>query len=140
MRILVCGSRSYEDRDRIYGALDLRASTEPRLGLYGRPIVIISGAARGADQIAEDWAYERGCELSVFPPEWAKYGKAAGPIRNTRMLDEGKPELVLAFVNKPIQKSRGTHHMVEIAMARKIPVVLYEMGKPAKLLNPGAKT
>ena len=46
----------------------------------------------------------------AFPAEWKKHGKAAGPIRNRKMLQDGKPDLVLAFPG-----GRGTANMVELA-------------------------
>jgi len=49
-----------------------------------------------------------------FPADWKSYGKGAGPIRNQLMLDEGKPDLVLAFHND-ISSSRGTADMIRRA-------------------------
>ena len=58
---------------------------------------IISGMASGADTFAVEWAARFGFPLRAFPAEWDKHGRSAGPIRNQRMLDEGKPDLVVAF-------------------------------------------
>lgn len=54
-----------------------------------------------------------------FPADWKQYGKAAGPIRNKQMLDEGQPDLVLCF-HDDIEKSKGTKNMYELAKARGI--------------------
>jgi hypothetical protein len=74
---------------------------------------IIHGAAAGADTLAGDWAAERGVPVRLFRANWEKHGRAAGPIRNRQMLDEGKPEIVIAFPG-----GCGTRNMVRQAIAR----------------------
>ena len=108
MRVLVCGSRDFTDEDIIFTILD---------GIYRRHGApeIIEGGAPGADTIAAEWAGSSGLVLHHFPADWEQYGKAAGPIRNKQMLVEGKPDLVLAFVNKSLLDSRGTANMVGLA-------------------------
>jgi hypothetical protein len=59
--------------------------------------VIIHGAAPGADTLAGQWAADKGIPVEAFPADWEKHGRAAGPIRNKQMLDDGKPDLVVAF-------------------------------------------
>lgn len=59
--------------------------------------VIISGMAVGADTCAAQYAKFQKMKLLEFPADWNKYGKSAGPIRNQQMLDEGRPDLVIAF-------------------------------------------
>ena len=99
MRVLVCGSRDFTNRAFLFKALD---------GLHGEYgfSVVIHGAYRGADQLAKDWAESRGIPDDPYPADWKRLGSPAGPIRNQRMIDEGKPELVIAF---PGQK--GTRDM-----------------------------
>ena len=86
---------------------------------------IIQGEARGADLIAKSVARAQGCPIECYPADWAQYGKAAGPIRNKQMLDEGKPDLVLAF-SEDIGSSRGTANMVMQARKRGIEVRVFE--------------
>lgn len=72
---------------------------------------IIHGACRsGADLWADEWAVVNWTQIEEYPADWAKYGRAAGPIRNRRMISEGKPDLVLAFPG-----GRGTSDMVRRA-------------------------
>lgn len=78
---------------------------------------VVSGGARGADQLGEMWAEEEGREFIEFPANWSKYGKAAGIMRNIEMANYA--DMLLAF---PAADSVGTVHMVE-AMRRE--------GKPA---------
>lgn len=110
MRILVCGGRNYRDLDAIYAALDsLRA-------LHGE-LTIIEGGASGADCFARAWGATRQQRGVTFPADWATHGRKAGPLRNQRMLDKGKPDLVLAFPG-----GRGTADMVRRAKAAGVPV------------------
>lgn len=102
MKVLVCGSRHFNDERRIEEAL---------LGM-GEVTEVIEGGARGADKTARSVSERLGIRVSEFPADWEKHGKAAGPIRNIQMLKEGKPDKVLAFL---APDSRGTKHMIEIA-------------------------
>lgn len=101
MRVLVCGSRHFTDYELLEETLDEHSVS-----------TIIHGAAKGADTMAGTYASKRGIPCTAFRADWGKHGKAAGPIRNTQMLVEGKPELVIAFMFKD---SRGTKNMVEQA-------------------------
>lgn len=113
MRALVCGDRNWTDRKAI--ARELR-KLEP-------PLTIIHGAARGADTLAGEVAQHHNMKVCVYPADWGQYGKAAGPIRNKQMLDEGKPDLVLAFHDN-IEESRGTKDMVRQAAKRGVETIL----------------
>ena len=106
-RLIICGGRDFRDYDLFRSRLD-------RLTAYYENIRIISGHARGVDTFAERYAAEKGIPISIFPAEWAKYGKAAGPIRNRAMLDFAKEEtpVVAAFWDG---KSRGTANMIKLA-------------------------
>jgi hypothetical protein len=57
--------------------------------------------------------------VAVFPADWETHGRAAGPIRNQAMLDEGKPYLVIAFWDG---KSKGTLDMISRATRAGVPV------------------
>jgi len=112
VRVLVCGGRYWNDAEAIRRELvALGPSVE----------CVIHGGADGADTLAGRVAAELGIPVRVFRAEWDRYGRAAGPIRNTRMLDEGQPDLVLAF-HADLSRSRGTADMVAKARARGIPV------------------
>jgi len=60
--------------------------------------IILSGCAPGADTLGIEWAEAKGIQVARFPADWNTHGRAAGPIRNQQMLDEGKPELVVSFL------------------------------------------
>lgn len=92
-RILVCGGRDYDDYERVKGVLDkLLDWCGGHSGL-----TIIQGEAPGADTLARRWAEDNGVETIGFRADWQRYGKRAGFIRNTQMLNEGRPDLVIAF-------------------------------------------
>ncbi len=111
MRILVCGGRDYTDRNRVYDVLDAIHHETP-------VTAIIEGGAAGADHFACLWSAKRNIDgHQRFAADWTLHGKAAGPLRNARMLAEGKPDLVIAFPG-----GRGTADMVRKAEAAGVPV------------------
>lgn len=67
-----------------------------------------------------------GLTIEAYGADWDTHGKAAGPIRNQRMLDEGQPEIVFAFTDD-LAASRGTADMVRRARAADLPV--YVIGR-----------
>jgi predicted Rossmann-fold nucleotide-binding protein len=105
LRVLICGGRDYTDRTELYAELD-RLHAE-----YGFRTVI-AGGARGADGLAVEWAQSRGIATQVFAAERGTFGRKAGPLRNARMLAEGRPDLVVAFPG-----GRGTANMIKQATA-----------------------
>lgn len=118
-RILITGSRDWTDVDRIHRALvevwndDLACDPE---------IILIHGAATGADTIAGEIATAFGWSMEVYPADWERFGKAAGPIRNNQMVATGA-DVCLAF---PMAHSRGTVHCMKAAERAGIPVRVYE--------------
>lgn len=71
---------------------------------------IISGGARGIDTFGEEYANEMSIPVKRFIPDWAKYGKSAGILRNVEMAEYA--EALIAIWDR---KSRGTKHMIETA-------------------------
>jgi YspA, cpYpsA-related SLOG family len=116
MRVLVCGGRNYMDRDHIHNTLCYLNATR------GQITCIIHGAATGADDEAMIWAQMMASIQKVvhapFVADWHVYGRSAGPRRNQRMIDEGKPDLVVAFPG-----GRGTADMVKRARMAGIEVM-----------------
>ena len=113
MRLLVCGDRHWTNIDII----------RRELKKYPKDTVIIHGCAKGADILSKIVAIELGMEYKRFPADWDKYGhnkgSPAGPIRNRKMLNEGKPDKVLAF-HEDINRSVGTKDMVNIATKARV--------------------
>ncbi len=116
-RILVCGDRDWTDKQLICDVL---------MDFWWErgDCVVIEGDCRGADQMAGAIAEMMGMEVKKFPADWDKYHKGAGPIRNQQMLDEGKPDIVLAF-HSNIGESKGTMDMIRRANKAGLVVTLY---------------
>lgn len=110
-RILVCGGRDFTDQERAFKILDQSLKTF-------KEVHLIQGGASGADLCAKNWALSRGIEFTEYPAEWDKYGKRAGYIRNTQMLNEGKPDIVVAFPG-----GKGTQMMINLAKAANVHVI-----------------
>lgn len=86
MRVVVTGGRYYSKKWNVFAVLDML-----------RPEALAHGMATGADSLAQEWADCNGLIADKYPADWNKYGNGAGPIRNQKMLDEFKPDLVVAF-------------------------------------------
>ncbi len=111
MRVLVTGGRDFTDAAMVQAALDpLAADIE----------VLIEGGARGADTLAREWAKAHGIPWQTYEANWKRYGRRAGPIRNQKMLDEGYPDLVVAFPG-----GKGTADMVRRAREAGVKVMEY---------------
>lgn len=110
VKVLVCGGRDYPDHDRVYEVLDKIHETTPISFLC-------QGGAAGADQWGKFWAINRKVRWMEVRANWKEHGKGAGPIRNKKMLEEFKPDLVVAFPG-----GRGTAHMVSISQRANVPV------------------
>ena len=103
MKLAVVGSRSFEDYELFKREVDtLRDEYEID--------ELVSGGANGADKFAEDYANENNLKITIFYPEWKKYGKKAGFIRNALIWEYA--DLGIAFWDG---KSKGTQHSFKLA-------------------------
>lgn len=139
-RMLVTGDREWgkgkhadEDYDMLTYALDGIAEAWGVTDL-------VEGCARGADRMAEQWALnytEVPITIHHYPAEWGKYPKAAGPIRNSKMLKgehcttvdtgdhvDAPPDIVVAF-HRNLNQSKGTGDMVRKARSAGVPVFTF---------------
>lgn len=112
-RLIVAGSRDFVN----YELLKQKCDSLLSLKKQTHSIVIVSGTARGADQLGERYAAERGYQVERFPADWENDGKAAGPIRNAQMA--AYADALVAFWDG---RSRGTKDMIERAEMRNLPV------------------
>lgn len=109
MIVLVCGGRDFANKSLLYTALDSVPFTITK---------IVNGAAKGADKLSTKWAKEKGIPFQEYPAEWNKYGRAAGPIRNSQMLQDEKIDFVIAFPG-----GTGTRDMIGKARSAGIQVL-----------------
>ncbi len=111
MRTLICGGRDYTNKKYLYSFL-------ANLDRIKKITAVIQGGARGADYLARLWALEFNKKLIEYKADWDRYGNIAGPIRNVRMLEEGRPNFIVAFPG-----GRGTAHMMKIARFAGVEVI-----------------
>ena len=109
IKILVCGGRDFSDAAFLSYVM---------LRTFNTGDTLIEGGAKGADLLAKRWASLNNIEIKTFEADWNTYGKRAGFIRNTKMLEEGKPDLVVAFPG-----GRGTDMMVGLAKSAGVEVL-----------------
>lgn len=119
-RILVTGSRLLTDAELVSRALAEAVAD------HGADLVIVHGAARGADTVADRAARGLGLKVEPRPADWASLGRRAGVARNAEMVRDGA-DLVLAFLVAG-EPCRGTRDCMRRAQAAGIPVRVYEQG------------
>lgn len=106
-RLLVYGGRDFRDRQLVYAVLDEEHARAPIA-------VVIHGAAKGTDSLADAWASERGVERESYRAEWEKVGRIAGPLRNAEMISAGPSDAV------EFPGGRGTRDMHKRVVANRI--------------------
>lgn len=106
MKIVIGGCRTFKEYD-VFCAF-VNDCLEELQG--GEELTFLSGHCAGVDLMAERYAQERGLALEIFPANWAKYGRAAGPIRNREMVK--RADVVIAFWDGA---SRGTKSLIGYA-------------------------
>jgi hypothetical protein len=111
MRILICGSRTWTDRERMRKFVEALPDDT----------VVIHGAASGSRHDRRGGSQAPGADGGRVPEQWSRYGRAAGPIRNRQMLKQGRPDRV-AVAHDNFTASHRTRDMVEQAIAAGIPV------------------
>ncbi len=112
-RVIIAGTRSFNDYELLRTSCNNLLSVKQRT----HTVVIISGTARGADQMGERYARERGFQLRRFPADWEQHGKSAGHIRNAKMADNA--DALIAFWDG---MSNGTKNMIDNARRKGLAV------------------
>lgn len=111
-RLVIAGSRGFEDYSALSGAVDdFLKQLAPK-----RPVTIVSGTARGADRLGEQYAHQKGYALEEYPANWHYFGKAAAVKRNAQMAEIADAAIVFWD-----GQSAGAKNMIECAEARGIP-------------------
>lgn len=105
MNIGVVGSRTFHN----YSFMQL-VLNRVTLNVMEQPLTIISGGAKGADSLAKQYCEAVGIQIIEILPDWNKYGKSAGPIRNKEIVE--RSDYIIAFWDG---KSRGTKYTIDMA-------------------------
>ena len=114
-RILVTGSRTWEDREAVLFELAGLSILHSGDGV----VVVVHGACpKGADALAASCAQECGLTQEPHPADWERYGRPAGFRRNAEMVALGA-DVCLAFIK---DGSRGATHCADLAEKAGIPV------------------
>ena len=116
LRVIIAGSREFNDFPKLMNSsIEILTEISKKRDDLDR-IRIISGTARGADKLGEQYAKIAGYELSKFPADWDRLGKRAGYVRNAEMakfaVEDDNYGVLIAFWDG---KSRGTKHMIDLA-------------------------
>lgn len=143
MILLISGSRSIDDTEIFKRALH-EFMVQQFAGEYPLPLnktisQIVSGNARGVDSTAERVAKKQGIDLAIFPANWERDGRSAGPIRNEAMMNYGilisqhrDEELRLLAIPYPDAVGGGTNHMINICTNKGIPTFTYDASKHSR--------
>jgi ABC-type Fe3+-hydroxamate transport system substrate-binding protein len=131
VRVLVCGGRNFgrvprdTPANEIANAIAKAEAEKQFLNLVlnwhhnDEPFTaLIEGDAKGADRLAGKWAEANQVPLYKFIADWKRLGLAAGFVRNSEMITEGKPSLVIAFPG-----GNGTKDMINQAKRAGIKVI-----------------
>jgi len=107
-KIAIIGSRTFNDYELLVSTME---SYKDYIS------VIVSGGAKGADSLGERWAKENNIETDIYYPDWDKYGKKAGFLRNKQIVENS--DGVIAFWDG---ESKGTQHSFRLCDELEIPI------------------
>ncbi len=125
LRLIVCGSRDWTDREAVFDALDSALNDAHIRSGKPRTLTVVHGACpTGADKFADEWCALHGVAVERHSADWSGgFGGAAGPLRNRRMANRGA-DLCLAFWDGKTKRS-GTLNMITEATLAGIPVRIF---------------
>ena len=109
MKYAIIGGRDFNDT----------ALLETTMNKFNDITLVVSGGAKGADTLGEHWAKSHNIPTKIHYPEWNKYGKSAGFIRNKLIIQDA--DIIIAFWNG---HSRGTANSIDIAKTSNKPIII----------------
>jgi hypothetical protein len=104
MKTIIAGSRGINDYLKIKEAIAKSGITITE---------VVSGGARGVDQLGERYAKENNIPIKQFIPNWNKHGKAAGFLRNAEMVEYAEAAIIVWD-----GKSRGSKHTYDLSLQK----------------------
>lgn len=112
MKVIIAGSRSITDYTALQYAIAQSVFSIKE---------VVSGCARGVDSLGERWASENGIDISWFPANWGRFGRAAGHYRNSEMAAYADAAIILWD-----GESRGTLDMIDRMRRAGKPVEIFD--------------
>ena len=122
-KVIVAGSRTASGA-YIYSLLERKLDAILKHKAVTHDIVIVSGTARGADLLGEQYAKSRSFQVERYPADWDQFGKRAGYLRNEEMAQNAD-----ALVALWDGQSRGTKHMIDIAGRHSLPTRIISLNQ-----------
>ena len=130
IKCIIAGGRDFNNCDVME---DVLKRCFDKAETRGDEIVIVSGCARGADSMGEVFAHEFHHRVEKYPAQWDKYGRSAGYKRNESMAKVATH--LVAFWDG---KSRGTHHMIDIAVHENLEVRVFDYDGVCRYVHHGS--
>ena len=116
MKVIIAGSRTITKLSDVIWAV-------VHSGFYGKITEVVSGKAKGVDNLGETWAYYNDIPVKSFPADWNEHGRSAGYKRNAQMA--AYADALIAIWDG---ESKGTKHMIDIAKKKGLKVFVYYVG------------
>lgn len=124
MRLLVSGSRDWPSTVLIEHGLNTALDQFAQKATVPiHPVVLVHGAAKGADEMCATFAKRWGWDVEPHPADWRGMGAKAGPMRNLQMIELGADLCVVFLFNR----SPGTTHLRDQAIGANIPTYVLSL-------------
>ncbi len=114
MKVIIAGGRNYNDYNILKKYCDYILKNSNN-------IEIVCGTAYGADKLGERYGIERGFKIKYFKPDWDKFKKSAGYIRNDEMAKYSDAAIVFWD-----EKSKGSKHMIDLSIKYKLKLRIFK--------------
>ncbi len=119
MRVLFSGSRKFADDEAV---IEMLEGLIKKVGGDPSKITVVHGGAPGLDSVVGILAKSMGMKVEVHEADWHIHAKAAGPIRNQKMVDLGA-NLLVAY---PLPGGSGTQDCIARAVKAKIQTFVFD--------------
>lgn len=119
--VCIAGGRDFDDYEYLCSCME-----SVKHLYWDKEIRVVSGAAKGADELGERWAADYGYVVDSHPPDYKKFEGAeryAPLARNEEMAEQA--DVLVAFWDG---KSRGTRHMIGCAFKQGLEIHVFRYG------------
>lgn len=127
LKIIIAGTRDFNDYAFLEETVDEILFQTYAFSRKFNHVEVISGTAKGADRLGEQYAEIRNLQIKRFPAQWNLYGKKAGILRNTEMAkylhNSEEDGICICFWDG---KSKGTANMINTAEQLNIPTYVID--------------